>query len=162
MQVGQHWDDVVAYLRGEVKLDALPKVVQQPAKDIQQLIEKLSKQIKPYVKSDEIKKEIIDGMGKYLTTSYRIFQGSFKPGKKEYAAAQQYFVDLIKKQDKKFKRVTEGHKLWPELNRRASLKVDEILQYGKEGSSPVKRLQSIMGTVGASGILKKKQTFQKL
>ena len=54
----QHWDDVVAYLRGEVKLDALPKVVQQPAKDIQQLIEKLSKQIKPYVKSDEIKKKL--------------------------------------------------------------------------------------------------------
>jgi hypothetical protein len=158
----QHWDDVVAYLRGEVKLDALPKVLHQPAKDIQQLIEKLSKQIKPYVKSDEIKKEIIDGMGKYLTTSYRIFQGSFKPGKKEYAAAQQYFVDLIKKQDKKFKRVKEGSKLWPELNRRASLKVDEILQYGKEGSSPVKRLQSIMGTVGASGILKKKQNLPKV
>ena len=158
----QHWDDVVAYLRGEVKLDALPKVLNQPAKDIQQLIEKLSKQIKPYVKSDEIKKEIIDGMGKYLTTSYRIFQGSFKPGKKEYAAAQQYFVDLIKKQDKKFKRVTKGHKLWPELNRRASLKVDEILQYGKEGSSPVKRLQSIMGTVGVSGILKKKQNLPKV
>ena len=75
----QHWDDVIAYLRGEVKLDAIPKVLQQPARDIQQLIEKLSKQIKPYVKSDEIKKEIIDGMGKYLTTSYRIFQGSFKP-----------------------------------------------------------------------------------
>ena len=158
----QHWDDVVAYLRGEVKLDALPKVLHQPARDIQQLIEKLSKQIKPYVKSDEIKKEIIDGMGKYLTTSYRIFQGSFKPGKKEYAAAQQYFVDLIKKQDKKFKRVTKGHKLWPELNRRASLKVDEILQYGKEGSSPVKRLQSIMGTVGVSGILKKKQNLPKV
>jgi len=158
----QHWDDVIGYLRGNVKLDALPAVLRQPAKDIQQLIEKLSKQIKPYVKSDEIKKEIIDGMGKYLTTSYRIFQGAFKPGKEEYAAATKYFVDLIKKQDKKFKNVKEGSKLWPELNRRASLKVDEILQYGKEGSSPVKRLQSIMGTVGVGGILKKKQNLPKV
>ena len=186
----QHWDDVVGYLRGDIKLDALPKVLQQPARDIQQLIEKLSKQIKPYVKSDEIKKEIIDGMGKYLTTSYRIFQGSFKPGKEEYTAATKYFVDLIKKQDKKFKKVKEpkkiteqivkvgkdgrpylanvtkyadeGSPLWQELNRRASLKVDEILQYGKEGSSPVKRLQSIMGTVGATNILKKKQNLPKV
>ena len=160
----QHWDDVIAYLRGEVKLDALPAVLKQPAKDIQQLIEKLSKQIKPYVKSDEIKKEIIDGMGKYLTTSYRIFQGSFKPGKKEYAAAQEYFVNLLKKQDKKFKNVKSGHALWPELNRRASLKVDEILQYGKEGSSPGKRLQSIQSAIGsgATGILKKKQNLPKV
>ena len=158
----QHWDDVIGYLRGEVKLDALPAVLRQPAKDIQQLIEKLSKQIKPYVKSDEIKKEIIDGMGKYLTTSYRIFQGTFKPGKEEYAAATKYFVDLIKKQDKTFKNVKEGSKLWPELNRRASLKVDEILQFGKEGSSPGKRLQSIMASLGPSGILKKKQNLPKV
>ena len=127
----QHWDDVIGYLKGEIKLDAIPKVIQQPARDIQQLIEKLSKEIKPYVKSDEIKKEIIDGMGKYLTTSYRIFQGTFKPGKKEITAATKYFVDLIKKQDKKFKNVKEGSVLWPELNRRASIRVDEILQFGK-------------------------------
>ena len=158
----QHWDDVIGYLKGEVKLDALPKVIQQSARDIQQLIEKLSKQIKPYVKSDEIKKEIIDGMGKYLTTSYRIFQGTFKPGKEEYAAATKYFVDLIKKQDKTFKNVKEGSKLWPELNRRASLRVDEILQFGKEGSSPGKRLQAIMASVGPTNILKKKQNLPKV
>ena len=32
----------------------------------------------------------------------------------------------------KFKNVKAGHALWPELNRLASLKVDEILQFGKE------------------------------
>jgi len=158
----QHWDDVIGYLKGEIKLDALPKVLQQPARDIQQLIEKLSKQIKPYVKSDEIKKEIIDGMGKYVTTSYRIFQGAFKPDKEKIAAATKYFVDLIKKQDKTFKNVKEGSKLWPELNRKASLRVDEILQFGKEGSSPVKRLQAIMASVGPTGILKKKQNLPKV
>ena len=73
----QYWDDVIGFLKGEVKLDALPKVIQESARDIQLLIEKLSKQIKPYVKSEEIKREIIDGMGKYLTTSYRIFSRKF-------------------------------------------------------------------------------------
>ena len=159
----QHWDDVVAYLRGDVKLDALPTVLRQPARDIQQLIEKLSQKIKPYVKSDEIKKEIIDGMGKYLTTSYRIFQGSFKPDKEKIAAATKYFVDMIKKsKGSKYKNVNAGHALWPELNRLASTKVDEILQFGKEGSSPIKRLQAITSLVTPDKILKKKQNLPKV
>jgi len=159
----QHWDDVVAYLRGEVKLDALPKVLRQPARDVQQLIEKLSKEIKPYVKSDEIKREIIDGMGKYLTTSYRIFQGSFRPGKKEIAAATDYFIDIIKKsKGSKYKNVKAGHALWPELNRLASLKVDEILQFGKEGGSPIERLKAVTSLVTPDKILKKKQNLPKV
>ena len=159
----QHWDDVIAYLKGEVKLDALPKVLQQPSKDIQQLIQKLSEKIKPYVKSDEIKKEIIDGMGKYLTTSYRIFQGSFKPDKEKIAAATNYFIDLIKKsKGSKYKNVKAGHALWPELNRLASQKVDEILQFGKEGSSPIKRLQAITALVTPDKILRKKQNLPKV
>ena len=36
-------------------------------------------------------------MGKYLTTSYKIFQGSFKPDQKAIAAATQYFVNMLKK-----------------------------------------------------------------
>ena len=159
----QHWDNVIAYLRGDIKLGALPQVLRQPSKDIQQLIEKLSQQIKPYVKSDGIKKEIIEGMGKYLTTSYRIFQGSFKPDKEKIAAATKYFVDLIKKsKGSKYKDVKPGHALWPELNRLASQKVDEILQFGKEGSSPIKRLQAITSLVTPDKILKKKQNLPKV
>jgi hypothetical protein len=158
----QHWDDVIAYLRGEVKLDALPTVLRQPAKDIQQLIEKLSKEIKPYVKTDAIKKEIIDGMGKYLTTSYRIFQGSFKPDKEKIAAATKYFVDVIKKSTPKYKNVKPGHALWPELNRVASQKVDEILQFGKEGGSPIERLKAVTSLVTPDKILKKKQNLPKV
>ncbi len=52
----QYWDDVIRYLKGEVKIDALPTVIREPANDIRLLIDKLSKQIKPYVKSEEIKK----------------------------------------------------------------------------------------------------------
>ena len=69
----QYWDDVIRYLKGEVKIDALPTVIREPANDIRLLIDKLSKQIKPYVKSEEIKKEIVDGMGKYLTILFDIF-----------------------------------------------------------------------------------------
>ena len=109
----QYWDDVLRYLKGEIKIDALPKVLQVPANDIRLQINKLSNQIKPYVKSEEIKREIIDGMGKYVTTSYKIFRGSFKTDKAQMNAATQYFIELLKKQIPKYKRVKEGHKLWP-------------------------------------------------
>jgi hypothetical protein len=158
----KHWDNVIAYLRGEVKLEALPKVLREPTKDIQLLIKKLSKQIEPYVKSEEIKKEIIDGFGKYLSTSYRIFQGSFKPDKGKIEAAVKYFVDLLKKNEPKYKNVKVGSKLWPELNRLASQKVDELLQYGKEGSSPIDRLKAITSLVMPDKILKEKQTLPKV
>ena len=158
----QHWDDVIGYLKGDIKLDILPKVIKEPAKDIQMLIEKLSKQIKPYVKSEEIKKEIIDGMGKYLTTSYKIFQGSFKPDQAKMDAATSYFAELIKKQIPKYKNVKPNSELGKELNGLASQKTREILQYGKEGSSPFKRLQAITSLVSPDKILRKKQALPKV
>jgi len=158
----QYWDDVIRYLRGEIKLDALPAVLRGGAQDIQKLIEKLSQRIKPFVKNQEIKKEIIDGMGKYVTTSYRIFQGTFKPNKGEIEAAQKYFVDLIKKTDPAFKNVRVGSNKWSLLNRLASQKVDDILQYGKEGSSPIGRLNEIKKLVSPDGILKPKQQLPKV
>ena len=53
-------------------------------------------------------------------------------------------------------------KLWPELNRVASQKVDEILQYGKEGSNPIERLNSITALITPDKILRKKQTLPKV
>ena len=65
----QYWDDVISFLKGEVKIDALPIPLREPSRDIQKLIEKLSKEIRPYVKRDEIKKEFLDCNGNYLKTS---------------------------------------------------------------------------------------------
>ena len=158
----QYWDDVLKYLKGEIPLKNLPEVLRQPVVDIQKTIEGLSKKIKPYVKSEDIKKEIVDGMGKYLTTSYEIFQGSYKPDQAKISAATNYFVNLIKKTNKKYKNVKEGDKLWPELSRVASQKVDEIIQYGKEGGSPIKRMQAITSLVTPDKILAKKQTLPKV
>jgi len=157
----QYWDDVISYLKGDIKLNALPEVLRVPAKDIQKLIEKLSKEIKPYVKSDEIKKEILDGMGKYLATSYKIFQGSWKPSQKELSAAQKYFVELLKK-NKEFKNVKKGSALEQKLWKDAGDQVERIIRYGTEGSSPVKRLSAITGLVKPDKILAKKQNLPKV
>ena len=38
---------------------------------------------------------------------------------------------MLRNQTPKYKGIQEGHQLWPELNRMASQKVDQILQFGQ-------------------------------
>jgi len=149
-----YWENVVKYLRAEIPLSSLPQTLRAPTQEIQQLIAGLSKKIAPYVKDESIKKEIIDGVGKYLTTSYEIFQSSFKPDPKKMEAAVKYFKGLLKKTNPK---ATEN-----ELNRLASQKVDDIIKFGQEGSNPTSRLNAITKLVTPDGILKSKQVIPKV
>ena len=155
----QYWDDVIRFLRQELKRDQLPAELQAPAQNIRNLIESLSKKIEPYVKSEEVKEEIIKNLGKYLTTSYEIFQGSFKPSRAKIDAAQKYFVGLLQQtKGGKFFNVKEGAPLWVELNRQASRMVDDVLAYGRgvEGTTPLERLNAITALVTPANILVKK------
>ena len=155
----QYWDDVIRFMRKELKRDQLPAELQAPAQNIRNLIESLSKKIEPYVKSEEIKEEIWKNLGKYLTTSYEIFQGSFKPNRAKINAAQKYFVGLLQQtKGGKFFNVKEGSPLWVDLNRQASRMVDEILAYGRgvQGTTPTERLAAITALITPANILVKK------
>ena len=158
----QYWDDGLRYLKGEIPLSALPQVLRNGFFDIQKDIAKLSKEIAPYVKNQDIKKEIIDGMGKYLTTSYEIFQGSFKvdPIKKE--AAVKYFETLIKNTKDKNGNFINADLTKEGIRRLAAQKVDDILLFGTEGSSPVGRINSIAKISSPDGIIKEKQVIPKV
>ena len=117
----QYWDDVIRFMKNELKLDQLPVELRAASQNIRTLIDSLSKKIEPYVKTEEVKEEIVRNMGKYLTTSYEIFQGSYKPSRAKVEAAQKYFVGLLQQtKGGKFFNVKEGAPLWVELNRQAS------------------------------------------
>jgi len=155
----QYWDDVIRFLKKELKIDQLPAELKAPAQNIRNLIESLSKKIEPYVKTEEVKEEIIRNMGKYLTTSYEIFQGSYKPSRANIEAAQKYFVGLLQQtKGGKFFKVNEGAPLWVELNRQASRMVDDVLAYGRgvEGTTPTERLAAITALITPANILVKK------
>ena len=155
----QYWDDVIRFLKQELKVDQLPVELRGPAQNIRSLIEKLSRKIEPYVKSEDVKEEIIKNMGKYLTTSYEIFQGSYKPSRAKIDAAQKYFVGLLQQtKGGKFFDVKEGAPLWVELHRQASRMVDDVLAYGRgvEGTTPTERLNAITALVTPANILVKK------
>ena len=65
----QYWDDVIRFMKKELKIDQLPAELKAPANNIRNLIESLSKKIEPYVKSEDVKEEIIKNLGKYLNLS---------------------------------------------------------------------------------------------
>ena len=137
-----YFDDVLLFLQGKVPEKALPEILRIPAKEIRATIDDLTKKLQPYVKSEEIRKEFVDNLGKYLRNSYDIFRGSFKPNRTAINNATEYFRGLIRSTDHNFK-----GKLTPEkeqlLSRLATQKVDDILQVAQEGTSPNQRLAAI-------------------
>ena len=73
-------------------------------------------------------------MGKYFKTTYEIFKNSrFRAPKKDYDAAINYFVNLMKKANKSYRDVTKGTKLYNERIKKDAIQlVNKILAKGKE------------------------------
>ena len=160
----QYLDDTLTYLRGQVDIDALPKVLRNDAKEIRKGIDELTEKLKPYIDDEKIKSEFIENMGKYLRNSYEIFRGSYKPDRKNVEAAVKFFVDGIKRTDPVYKDVVigSGQALEKQLLKEARQKVDEILQIGQEGSSPAARMEAIAGITTPISNLIQKQPIPKV
>ena len=114
-----YWDDVLKYMRGELKLNQLPKPLQEYSLATRKLIDKQQEKIGPILKDMNIKDETIKNMGKYFKTSYEIFKNSrFRAPKKDYETAIKYFEELMKKASKTFKGVTKGSALYNQNKQR--------------------------------------------
>ena len=157
MEGMKHWQKVIQFLEGNILEKELPVVLRKPATNIKNLIEKMGKDLDPFIESQAIKQEIVDAAGKYLTTSYKIFEGGFRPTEALKNKAVEYFVNLLKSTRPMFKNVKEGGQRWGQLQRLASQQVDDILRIGEEGSSPHQRLAAIQKIVAPAGILAEKR-----
>ena len=135
-----HWDDVLKYMRGQIKLEALPKSLRPSARLIRLEIDTLMNQIKPILKNVDVKDDIIKNMGKYLHTSYQIFKNSnWRAPKEVYENAISYFTKLLRSHP-----VNQG-KSAKDLRREATLKVNELLTIGRsEGTTVNQRLKAII------------------
>ena len=141
-----YMDDLVLFLEGKISLNALPKILQKSTGEVKKVIDDLTDELKPYIKSGELEKEFVDNIGKYLRSSYEIFRGnSFKPDAAKIQKATDFFKEQIKNMDPEFKNVKIGSKndLDNKLSRYASTKVDAIINVGEEGSSPKERIEAI-------------------
>jgi hypothetical protein len=153
-------DDIVLFLQNKIGINDLPQVLRNSSKEVKTVIDDLTKELQPYIKSGQLEKEFIDNIGKYLRNSYEIFRrNSFKPNSSQIKSATDYFKEQIKRMDPEYKNVKigSGTDLDNQLSRLASSKVDEILNVGQEGSSPKERIKAITSVVAP--FLDKKNSF---
>ena len=143
-------DDIVLFLQGKIGINDLPQVLRNSSKEVKIVIDDLTKELQPYIKSGELQKEFIDNIGKYLRNSYEVFRSnSFRPNSSQIKSATDYFKEQIKRMDPEYRNVKigSGTDLDKQLSRYASSKVDEILNVGQEGSSPKDRMNAITSVV---------------
>ena len=145
MKAMSYWDDVLKYMRGEIKLDALPKSLRLGSRAIRQMIDEQTKALTPIIRDMDIRDELIKNMGKYLHTSYEIFKNSkWRVSKEDYAKGVDYFMNLLRTTTD-FKGVRKGTEKYNRMLVEAKQKVNRILEIGRsEGFTPGIRLQKIM------------------
>ena len=149
----RYWGDILEYMRGNLRLDQLPKPLRSSTFAIRKLIDDYSAELSPVLKTMNVKDDLIKNMGRYLHQSYEIFKNNkFRADKATYKKAIDFFV----KQQRSFnKNITKS-----EAELEATAMVNRMLTIGRtEGSSPKQRLEAI---VNAANELKiPKSTFNK-
>ena len=89
--------DVLEYMRGNIKLNKLPKSLQSSSFAIRKLIDDYSAELSPILKTMNVKDDIIKNMGRYLHQGYEIFKNNkYRAPKELYENAVDYFVKLQK------------------------------------------------------------------
>ena len=143
-----YWDDVIEYLRGNIKIDKLPKSLRFPSKYIRTLIDEQTKELQPIIRDMDVRDDMIKNMGKYLHTSYQIFKNSsWRAPKETYDNAVKYFEKLIRDTSARGASMSAD-----DVTRAATEKVNKILEIGRtEGSTPLVRLNSI-SSAAQSGV----------
>ena len=141
-----YWNDVLRYMRGEIKIDALPKSLRTGSRAIRMMIDDQTKKLQPIIRDLDVREELVKNMGKYLHTSYEIFKNSkWRADPATYKRAVDYFVNLMKKAEPKYRTAAKGSDLYKDLLNKAKLKVSDIMKIGRqEGTTPGMRLKEIM------------------
>ena len=156
-----HWEDVLNYFRGNIKINDLPKSLRKSSVITKSLIDKQSDLLQPILKSMNVKNELIKNAGKYFKQGYEIMQNPrFRADKETYDGAINYFKKLLTVGNSQYKNVAKNSRLEKQLNLEAKEAVNRILQKGRdEGTTPAKRLETIVNIANSFKI--PKTTFNK-
>ena len=149
----RQWGKVLEYMRGNIKLEQLPKPLQSSSFAIRKLIDDYTTELSPILKTMNVKDDLIKNMGRYLHTSYEIFKNSkYRADKETYQNGIDYFVKLLKSFNKDIAP--------SEAKLQATALVNRILAIGRaEGSTPAQRLKAIANA--AQELKIPKTTFNK-
>jgi hypothetical protein len=152
-QALRYWSNVLEYMRGNVKLNTLPKSLQSSSFAIRKLMDDYTTELSPILKGMNIKDDLIKNMGRYLHQGYEIFKNNrYRAPKELYNNAIDYFTKLQKSFNKNISN--------SDARIEATAMVNRILQIGRsEGSTPAQRLKAIANA--AQELKIPKTTFNK-
>ena len=149
--------DADAVVKGQKKLDDLPKEIRELTKDLINDIKKIQTEFKKVLPkgkdADELAKELatveVNNIGKYLVRSFKTFRNpEYVPDENVMNKAVTYIVEKVIKKNTNLKESAKNAfpKLTPEKAYRESAKMhaEDILRTGRaEGKSPIKQLRDI-------------------
>ena len=149
--------DADAVVKGQKKLDDLPKEIRELTKDLINDIKKIQTEFKKVLpkgkEADELAKELatveVNNVGKYLVRSFKTFTNpEHVPDENVMNKAVTYIVEKVIKKNTNLKESAKNTfpKLTPEKAYRESAKMhaEDILRTGRaEGKSPIKQLRDI-------------------
>ena len=99
-----YWDDVIKVLKGQMKLDKLPKSLRTGTRAIRQMIDEQTDALQPIIRDLDVREEMTRNIGKYLHTSYEIFKNSKCRASKEVVdEVIKYCMNLQRQSDPIYK-----------------------------------------------------------
>ena len=146
-----YWDDVIKVLKGQMKIDKLPKSLRTGTRAIRQMIDDQTDALQPIIRDLDVREEMTRNIGKYLHTSYEIFKNSkWRASKEAVDEGIKYFMNLLRQSDPLYKNARKGSEAYKRLVADATEKVNSILAIGRrEGTTPGMRLKEIMNEAAA-------------
>ena len=157
LKVEQYWKNVVEALGGDkVALKNLDVSLSPLVKQIRGQIDELSNVLSKYVDDAGVKKIIKEGLGRYLTTSYQIFESSWRPSKAIVARAQKWMEDLLRRSSHKGQ---TNEIIYKDARRIIQAIINKRGGSTMEGTTVQERIKGITSLIPPSGILKAKQNI---
>ena len=143
-------DQVLTYLKGDLRLDQLPSVLQSTAKNLKGELTKVKKTFGDMLPEGDLKKFILNNVNTYMRKSFAVFTNpSFQPEKEVFDGGVKYMTNLIKKNRDLRRAALEepSHaKFTPDarVKKYAEVLVKKMLNNAKtNGSDPLDILQQI-------------------
>ena len=146
-------DQVLAFLKGNLKRDALPIELRKSAEGLQRELKGIKKNFADLLPEKDLKDFILKNLNTYMRQSFAIFTNpSYQPKKEVYDGAVNWIQKNVVEKNKDLKEEAIKTLKTPKMtnkqafNEMADALTDKIIKAGKQdGADPLKVLQRIAG-----------------
>ncbi len=146
-------DQVLAFLKGNLKRDALPIELRKSAEGLQRELKAIKKNFADLLPEKDLKDFILKNLNTYMRQSFAIFTNpSYQPKKEVYDGAVNWIQKNVVEKNKDLKEEAIKTLKTPKMtnkqafNEMADALTDKIIKAGKQdGADPLRVLQRIAG-----------------